>query len=81
MEPVLDDPNEGDQTDTDQEREQTDTDRTDDESNTTPSQSRSPSVVPPADDSVDVFDGYSFKGRHSILIDSDEDDSEEDEED
>jgi serum/glucocorticoid-regulated kinase 2 len=84
MEPVIDDPNENDQTDTDQEREQTDTDRTDgEESNTTPSQSRSPSVIPPADDSVDVFDGYSFKGRHSILIDSDEDEEsgDEDEED
>ena len=80
MEPVIDDPNENEQTDTDQEREHTDTDRTDgEESNTTPSQSRSPSVIPPADDSVDVFDGYSFKGRHSILIDSDEDDESEDE--
>lgn len=79
MEPILDDPND-DQTDTDQEREQTDTDRTDGEDSvTTPSQSRSPSVVPPVDDNVDVFDGYSFKGRHSILIDSDEDESEEDE--
>ena len=76
MEPVLDDPNEGDQTDTDQEREHTDTDRTDEESNATPSQSRSPSVVPPANDSVDVFDGYSFKGRHSILMDSDDDEEE-----
>lgn len=81
MEPVIDDPNENEQTDTDQEREQTDTDRTDgEESNTTPSQSRSPSVIPPADDSVDVFDGYSFKGRHSILIDSDEDEESGDEE-
>ena len=79
MEPVLDDPNEGDQTDTDQEREQTDTDRTDEESNATPSQSRSPSVVPPANDSVDVFDGYSFKGRHSILMDSDEEEEPEEE--
>ena len=76
MEPIIDDPNEHEQTDTDQEREHTDTDRTDgEESNTTPSQSRSPSVIPPADDSVDVFDGYSFKGRHSILIDSDEEES------
>lgn len=72
MEPVLDDPNENIETDTDQERDQTDTDRTDGEDSiTTPSQSRSPSVVP-VDDTVDVFDGYSFKGRHSILIDSDE---------
>ncbi|KAG6811458.1 hypothetical protein H0H92_007281 [Tricholoma furcatifolium] len=87
MEPVLDDYND-DQLDTDQEPEQTDTDRTDDESNTTPSQSRSSSIRPQQqqqqqqqqtipDDSVDVFDGYSFKGRHSVLIedDSSEDDS------
>lgn len=75
MEPVIDDPNDNDQTDTDQEREHTDTDRTDgEESVTTPSQSRSPSVIPPIDDSVDVFDGYSFKGRHSILLGSDEED-------
>jgi hypothetical protein len=82
MEPVIDDPNDNEQTDTDQEREHTDTDRTDgEESVTTPSQSRSPSVIPPVDDSVDVFDGYSFKGRHSILLDSDEEDeSEADEE-
>lgn len=73
MEPVLDDPNENVETDTDQERDQTDTDRTDGEDSiTTPSQSRSPSVVPVDDGGVDVFDGYSFKGRHSILIDSDE---------
>ena len=63
MEPVIDDPNDNEQTDTDQEREQTDTDRTDEEESiTTPSQSRSPSVIPPVDDSVDVFDGYSFQG-------------------
>lgn len=77
MEPVLDDFND-EQLDTDQEPEQTDTDRTDgDDSNTTPSQSRSSSIRPqqqvPMDDSVDLFDGYSFKGRHSILIDDDED--------
>lgn len=90
MEPVLDDVND-EQTDTDQEP-QTDTDRTDgEESNTTPSQSRSSSIRPQqqqpvVDDSVDVFDGYSFKGRHSVLIDEDdeedgsEEESEEDEE-
>jgi hypothetical protein len=43
-----------------------------------PSQSRSSSVHPPSD-LVDVFDGYSFKGRNSVLID-DEDVSEEEEE-
>lgn len=86
MEPVLDDANEGEATDTDQERgEQTDTDRTDgDETNTTPSQSRSSSVHPrksPEEEDVDVFDGYSFKGRHSVLLDDDSDGSEETDED
>lgn len=82
MAPVLDDPNENAQTDTDQERDQTDTERTDGEdAYPTPSHSRSPSVHPNGDDdTVDVFDGYSFKGRHSMLIeedDVDEDISEE----
>ncbi|RDB29452.1 RAC family serine/threonine-protein kinase [Hypsizygus marmoreus] len=81
MEPVLDDVND-DQIDTDQEPDQTDTDRTDgEESNTTPSQSRSSSIRPreqaPVDASVDVFDGYSFKGRHSVLIDCDEDEEDD----
>ncbi|KAJ7508486.1 kinase-like protein [Mycena galericulata] len=86
MEPVLDDAND-DAMDTDQEP-QTDVDaeRTDgEESNTTPSQSRSSSIHPPAaaaggggDDSVDVFDGYSFKGRHSVLMDDDDDEEESD---
>jgi serum/glucocorticoid-regulated kinase 2 len=86
MEPVLDDVNENEQTDTDQEREQqTDTDRTDgEESNTTPSQSRSSSMQPRQpqhlENSVDVFDGYSFKGRHSLLVDEEEEDEDEDEE-
>ncbi|KAF8167263.1 hypothetical protein B0H34DRAFT_8658 [Crassisporium funariophilum] len=86
MEPVLDDfnedeaINENEATDTDQEP-QTDTDRTDgEETNTTPSQSRSSSIRPqahlPIDEDVDVFDGYSFKGRHSVLIDDDEEDEE-----
>lgn len=79
MEPVLDDPNEPTQTDTDQDRDQTDTERTDGEdAYPTPSHSRSPSVHPNGhDDSVDVFDGYSFKGRHSMLIDE-EDEADED---
>ncbi|KAI6133719.1 hypothetical protein EV401DRAFT_2064725 [Pisolithus croceorrhizus] len=79
MEPVLDDPNEATQTDTDQDRDQTDTERTDGEdAYPTPSHSRSPSVHPNGhDDSVDVFDGYSYKGRHSMLIDE-EDDADED---
>ena len=79
MEPVLDDFNENEATDTDQEP-QTDTDRTDgEETTTTPSQSRSSSIRPQPhisyiDNDVDVFDGYSFKGRHSVLIDDDDDD-------
>lgn len=83
MEPVLDDPNDY-QTDTDQEREQTDTDRTDGDESNTPSQSRSSSVHPQEVDEGDVFDGYSFKGRHSVIIDDGEesessgDESEED---
>ncbi|KAJ6601190.1 hypothetical protein DFH09DRAFT_900600 [Mycena vulgaris] len=82
MEPVLDDVND-ESIDTDQEP-QTDAERTDgEESNTTPSQSRSSSIHPQQavgagpggaqDESVDVFDGYSFKGRHSVLIDDDDD--------
>ncbi|TFK56895.1 kinase-like protein [Heliocybe sulcata] len=75
MEPVIHDPAEQDETDTDQERDQTDTDRTDgDESSSTPLQSRSPSVHPGEEETVDVFDGYSFKGRHSILLDDEDED-------
>ncbi|KAF6748376.1 AGC/AGC-unique protein kinase [Ephemerocybe angulata] len=76
MEPVLDEYND-EAMETDQEP-QTDTERTDgEESNTTPSQSRSSSIRPLArseheeDETVDVFDGYSFKGRHSIIMDDD----------
>ncbi|KAF8971807.1 hypothetical protein BDZ97DRAFT_1901477 [Flammula alnicola] len=80
MEPVLDEFNENEATDTDQEP-QTDADRTDgEETSTTPSQSRSSSIRPqprpqPSQDDVDVFDGYSFKGRHSVLIDDDEEEA------
>ncbi|KAI0673932.1 kinase-like protein [Trametes maxima] len=79
MEPVINDENE--EADTDAER--TDTDRTDGEDSVaTPSQSRSPSVHPVDDDSVDVFDGYSYKGRHSVILDDEEEDGDgEDEED
>ncbi|KIK71670.1 hypothetical protein GYMLUDRAFT_66785 [Collybiopsis luxurians FD-317 M1] len=89
MEPVLDEFNdETEQTDTDQDQEHTDTDR---DTNTTPSQSRSSSLHPGSssrkdgskeedEESVDVFDGYSFKGRHSVLID-DEEEEEDGEED
>ena len=74
MEPVIKDENE--------EGAETDQERTDGEdSATTPSQSRSPSVHPAEDDSVDVFDGYSFKGRHSVIIDADEDGDGEDDDD
>lgn len=80
MEPVLDDFNDDQGMDTDQEP-QTDIDRTDgEESNTTPSQSRSSSIRPlqrqkSADnETVDVFDGYSFKGRHSVYIDDEPED-------
>ncbi|KAF8814461.1 hypothetical protein BYT27DRAFT_7250038 [Phlegmacium glaucopus] len=81
MEPVLDDFNENEATDTDQEP-QTDTDRTDgEETNTTPSQSRSSSIRPqphlPPEVDVDVFDGYSFKGRYSMLIDDEEEEEDE----
>ncbi|KAI0370044.1 hypothetical protein BV20DRAFT_979751 [Pilatotrama ljubarskyi] len=78
MEPVINDENEDADTDADR----TDTDRTDGEDSvTTPSQSRSPSVHPVEDDSVDVFDGYSYKGRHSVILDDDEEDGDgEDEE-
>ena len=90
MEPVLDDfdenENENGATDTDQEP-QTDTDRTDgeEETATTPSQSRSSSIrpqphLPFIENDVDVFDGYSFKGRHSVLIDDDDDDDDDEEE-
>ena len=75
MEPVINDEND---MDTDQEREQTDQEPTDGEDSVpTPSQSRSSSIHPPHD-LMDVFDGYSFKGRNSVLID-DEDVSEEEE--
>jgi len=75
MDPVVKDAEDGEeQTDTDQDQ-QTDTDRTEGEDSvTTPSQSRSPSVHPQEAD-MDVFDGYSFKGRHSVVIDGDEDNS------
>lgn len=33
------------------------------------------------DDGVDVFDGYSFKGRHSVLLDDEEEEAEDSEED
>ncbi|KAH8094774.1 hypothetical protein DFH11DRAFT_1738329 [Phellopilus nigrolimitatus] len=42
----------------------------------TDAQSRSPSAHATDDEESDVFDGYSFKGRHSVLIDDEEDEPE-----
>ena len=68
MEPVV--------KDVDDDEEQTDTDRMEGEdSASSPSQSRSPSVYAQETD-LDVFDGYWFNGRHSVLICDDEDDPE-----
>jgi serum/glucocorticoid-regulated kinase 2 len=79
MEPVINDENDMD-TDQEREREQTDLEPTDGEDSVaTPSQSRSSSAHP-LDDLVDVFDGYSFKGRNSVIIDDEEEASEEEEE-
>ena len=83
MEPVLDEYVE--EGETDQEPASTDTDRTDGEDSNaaTPLQSRSPSFqrLAPQEEGIDVFDGYSFKGRHSILVDDDDDDEEDDDDD
>ena len=77
MEPVINDEND---MDTDQEREQTDQEPTDGEDSVpTPSQSRSSSIHPP-NDLMDVFDGYSFKGRNSVLLDDEVSEEEEGEE-
>lgn len=43
-------------------------------------QSRDPSVHPQEEGEADVFDGYSFKGRHSIIIDDEEEEVEPEEE-
>ncbi|KAG9103747.1 hypothetical protein FRC06_008479 [Ceratobasidium sp. 370] len=70
MEPVIaDDPDP-----TDSERERTD-DESDSESARTASGGKSPERPAEAaeEDTVDVFDGYSFKGRHSVIIDEDDD--------
>lgn len=76
MEPVVaDDP---DPTDSDRGERTDGTDKTDGEAST-PAQSRSPSVQP-QEDAPDLFDGYSFKGRHSVLIDDEDDEAEDEEE-
>jgi len=60
---------------------QMNTERTDGETtNTTSFQSRSSSTHHRPhlrEDDVDIFDGYSFKGRHSVLIDDEEEGSDE----
>jgi len=66
MGPVI---NDEDDMDTDQEPQWTDHGPTDGEDSVaTPSQLRNSSTHPP-NDLVDVFDGYSFEGRHSVIID------------
>ncbi|CAE7065812.1 unnamed protein product [Rhizoctonia solani] len=70
MEPVI-----ADETDqTDSEREDSDS-----ESARTASGGRSPErpAEPESEETVDVFDGYSFKGRDSIIIDDEEEDEPE----
>jgi serum/glucocorticoid-regulated kinase 2 len=77
MEPVINDEND---LDTDQERRQTDQDPRDgDDSVTTLSQSHGSSAHP-TNVLVDVFDGYSFNGRNSVLLD-DEDVSDDNDDD
>ena len=75
MDPIIDnEPDADEQTESDRGG-NTDSERTDGRESTTSSdaeQSRSPSHRPVPDDSVDVFDGYSFKGRHSVLLDDEE---------
>ena len=76
MEPVIKDEDDADHTDTDP---QTDSERTDGEDSVaTPSQSRSSSAQPVEDDNL--FDGYSFKGRHSVIIDDEEEEADESDE-
>ncbi|CAE6367441.1 unnamed protein product [Rhizoctonia solani] len=69
MEPVIAD--ETDQTDSEREGEDSDS-----ESARTASGGKSPERPPTeeSEETVDVFDGYSFKGRDSIIIDDDESD-------
>ncbi|KAF8523220.1 hypothetical protein JB92DRAFT_3110191 [Gautieria morchelliformis] len=64
MDPIIDnDPDPETQTDSERERSERE------ESDT----SRSP-MQRPVDDDGDVFDGYSFKGRHSVVLDDADDD-------
>lgn len=89
MEPVIHDADDEEAEDGRETDHGTDGSRTEDEKdgvaeeNRTPSQSRRNSsagskpkpvqAVEEDDESVDAFDGYSFKGRHSVLIDDEED--------
>lgn len=80
MEPVIQDDQELAE-ESDRSGDRTDTDKTDGEDSVqTPAQSRSPSVQPVVEEDVDLFDGYSFKGRHSVLIDEEDEEAEVEEE-
>ncbi len=80
MEPVIQDEQELAE-ESDRSGDRTDTDKTDGEDSVqTPAQSRSPSIQPMVQDGVDLFDGYSFKGRHSVLIDEEDEEAEIEEE-
>jgi len=80
MEPVIQDEQELAE-ESDRSGDRTDTDKTDGEDSVqTPAQSRSPSVQPVVENDVDLFDGYSFKGRHSVLIDEEDEEAEIEEE-
>ena len=71
MEPVVKDTGDGEErTDTNQ-NQHPDTDRTE---GTDSAATPSPSVYAQETD-LDVFDGYSFNGRHPVLIDDDDEDS------
>ena len=75
MEPVVAD--ELDPTDSDRGERTDGTDKTDGESSV-PAQPAP--VYPQGEEVPDLFDGYSFKGRHSVLIDDEDDDAEDEEE-
>jgi serum/glucocorticoid-regulated kinase 2 len=68
-------------TDSEQEREQTNQEPTDGKDSITPPTQLRKSSAYSSNDIVDLFDGYSFKGRHSVIIEEDEDFSEEEDQD
>lgn len=80
MEPVIADENEQAESDADNGEA---SEKTDGEESgaRTPAQSRSPSVHPQEEEEADLFDGYSFKGRHSVLIEDEDDEHAEGDED